>query len=411
MEILKEVLKKVKPRKEDEKEFRSKVDNFLKKLDSVLGDAQGVLGGSGAKGTWLKGVHDVDIFVMFNYKKYKDKSHVLADELEKRLKKKFKKYDRLHGSRDYFQIKEKGFVFELVPILKIRKASEAVNITDISPLHAKWVRKNSNKKVRDEIRLAKAFCKAQGLYGAESYIKGLSGYVLEILVIHYRDFLRLLRKSSRWYEKQVIDPENHYENREAAMAALNAAKLHSPIILIDPVDKDRNAAAALGREKYELFRKKAKRFLEKPSEEFFKKKEVKLSELKKKKGHLVFIEVEALEGKEDTVGCKLLQVYKFLKKKLKEFEVVDSGWDWEKFWFLLRQKEIDKFEVRKGPPVKLKKHAADFRKKHKNFFTVKGRLMARVPRKFYKLEGFVKDLLKKDYLKKKVKKIKKTEID
>ncbi|MCK4589985.1 MAG: CCA tRNA nucleotidyltransferase [Nanoarchaeota archaeon] len=401
-----EVLKKIKPNKQEEREVKVKIDRFLKKLNPVLGDAKGVLGGSGAKGTWLKGSHDVDVFVMFNYRKYKERSHRLADELEKRLKKKFKKYSRLHGSRDYFQIQENGFTFEVVPILRIREAAQAVNITDISPLHAQWVAEKSDEKLRDGIRLAKAFCKAQGLYGAESYIRGFSGYVLEILVIHYRGFERFLRKVLSLKERQVIDPEKWYKNREEAIVALNEAKLHSPIIVIDPVDKERNAAAALSQEKFLLLKQKASEYLKKPADDFFVKEEIKFSELKKKKGNLVYFEVDALQGKKDIIGCKLLQVFVFLKKRLQEFGVIESGCDWDKFWFLVKKKEIDKFEIKKGPPIKLKKYALEFKKVNKKTYVEKGRLMAKVPRKFYDLKGFVKDKIKDKYVKERIKTIK-----
>jgi len=67
------------------------------------------------------------------------------------------------------------------------------NITDISPLHALWIRKNSNEKVRDEIRKFKYFLKINDLYGAESYIRGFSGYIAEILVIYYKSFNNLIK--------------------------------------------------------------------------------------------------------------------------------------------------------------------------------------------------------------------------
>ena len=127
----------------------------------------------------------------------------------------------------------------------------------------------------------------------------------------------------------------------------------------------------------------------------------------KKKGKLIYIEAEALQGKKDIVGCKLMQVFEFLKKRVQEFEVIESGWDWNKFWFVLRKGKIDKFEVRKGPPVKLEKFAEDFKKKNKKTYVEKGRLMAKVPRKFYELDSFVKDKLKDDYVKERIKKIKK----
>ncbi len=42
---------------------------------------------------------------------------------------------------------------------------------------------------------------------------------------------------------------------------LNKSKIQSPLIVIDPVQAGRNAAAALSFEKYDLLRKKAKEFL------------------------------------------------------------------------------------------------------------------------------------------------------
>ena len=136
----KNILNKIKPNKQEEKQVSDRINSFIKKLNKNLKNAKAVLGGSGAKNTWLKDAHDADIFVLFNHEKQN-----ISNILEKVLKKTFKKFDRLHGSRDYFQIKEKDFTFEIVPIVKISKAEQALNITDISPLHAKWVNKNGKK--------------------------------------------------------------------------------------------------------------------------------------------------------------------------------------------------------------------------------------------------------------------------
>src|SRR3989338_8070005 len=178
---LKPVLRKIKPGKDEQKKFSTATASFLKSLNAALGkDGTALLGGSGAKGTWLSGSHDMDVFVAFDYKKYADHSSELSGLLEKGLKKAFPKtgIDRLHGIRDYFQLSYQSLMFEIVPILKINKAEEARNITDISPLHSAWVNKHA-AKVKDDIRLLKQFCKANNMYGAESYIGGFSGYVLE----------------------------------------------------------------------------------------------------------------------------------------------------------------------------------------------------------------------------------------
>src|SRR3989344_1579406 len=138
--LLSEAIKSIRPDSQYEKEILSKADSIIKKINSGMKDAKAVLGGSSAKGTWLK-TFDVDIFVRFDYRKHSDKSSGISDILEKFLKKHFK-ISRLHGSRDYFQITEGKFTFEVIPILGIKKASEAKNITDVSPLHSDFINKH-----------------------------------------------------------------------------------------------------------------------------------------------------------------------------------------------------------------------------------------------------------------------------
>ena len=209
------ILEKIKPSKEEEKEANQIVKKTLSVINKVS-KGKATVGGSGAKGTWLSGTKEIDIFVKYNLK-YKDKD--ISKILEKELKKKFK-ISKLHGSRDYFQIKNNGYVFEIVPVLDIKKVKDAVNITDVSPFHALWVKKH--KKYTDDIRLVKQFAKACKVYGAESYLRGFSGYVLEILVIYYKGFNNLVRNVTKWKAKVVIDPEKLLKN---PLKELNESKL------------------------------------------------------------------------------------------------------------------------------------------------------------------------------------------
>ena len=110
-----QILKKIKPSTEEELKLKKIVEEFLLYLDSCLSNCKYFLGGSYAKNTWLSGKHDIDIFVLF-----KDDKEI-SDKLEKYIKKCFNKYERIHGSRDYFLINFKGIDFELVPVLEITK--------------------------------------------------------------------------------------------------------------------------------------------------------------------------------------------------------------------------------------------------------------------------------------------------
>src|SRR3989344_3767863 len=277
--VLATALSSIKPSPAENKEMKKKSNGFLKQLNPRLKKAQALLAGSGAKNTWLADDFDIDIFVAFDYKKYAPETDKLSEHLEKALKAAFPKKNvfRMHGSRDYFQVQQENISFEVVPILKINDSKKALNITDVSPLHAKWVNKQP-KKIKDQIRLAKKFCKAKNVYGAESHLQGFSGYALEIITAHYRSFFGLLKASQKWKEKEVIDVEKHYPHKDA-LFQLNKSKLQSPLIIIDPVDKNRNATAALSIEKLELFKKSAEEFLRKPALDSFQKKEISFESL------------------------------------------------------------------------------------------------------------------------------------
>ena len=432
MKLLKDIIKDISPDKDYEKKVLGQVDSIINKINKKLKDGKAVLGGSGAKGTWLK-AFDADIFVKFKYSKYKDKNNIISDILEKILKKEFTGVTRLHGSRDYFQIKKGNFTFEIIPILDIKKAEQAKNITDVSPLHAKWVlksmkikdarkikdfqdTKNAKRflvhKLQDEMKLAKQFCKAQEVYGAESYIKGFSGYICEILTVYYGSFLKLIRKAAKWKDKEVIDVEGYYKRKDV-FRELNKSKLVSPLIVIDPVQATRNAAAALSFESFSRFREACRRFVKKPSEEFFAVKEFSIECIikKNKNKKIIVLEVKPLSGKKDVVGCKLVKTLEFINKELIEndFKVSEYGWNWDKkavFYFVLDKKRLSENIEKSGPPIKAKEHANNFKKKHKKTFVKKGKIFASDKRKYREPEKLIKYLFNDPYLKQKISDVK-----
>ena len=403
-QILVQVLKEIQPDKNYEKEIFNRLNSIIKKINKYQKNIKAILGGSGAKGTWLK-TFDADIFVLFDYKKFKDKSDKISDFLETILKKKIKNVVRIHGSRDYFQIKQNQFTFEIVPILKIKKAEQAKNITDVSPLHSKWVKKH--KKIIDEIRLTKQFCQSQNVYGAESYIMGFSGYVCEIITIYYGSFLNLVKNASRWNKKVVIDAEKYYKGKDI-FKLINTSKLASPLIVIDPVQKDRNAAAALSSQKFEEFKKASRELLKNPSKEFFIKKDLKSLFLKEKSkdNMLITVKVKSLDGKIDVVGSKLLKIYEFLDAKFRihKFEILHADWEWNKkndafFYFLFEKKALSKFIEVEGPPLKMKQHVNNFKKIHKKIFVKNNKIFALEQRKFLTPEGFMEEFVRDKFIK------------
>ena len=385
--ILNKKLSEIKPSLKEEEIITGFVSAFMPRLNKSLAkfNAKAVLGGSFSKGTTIKkDKYDVDIFVVFP-KSAKDISHLL----EKALKSLKIKAVRLPGSRDYFSIKVREywaeFSMEIVPVVKIKKAEEALNVTDVSVLHVSYVKKKiaQSKKLSDEIRLAKAFCYAQGCYGAESHIRGFSGYCLEVLTAYYGSFINLAKATSKWGDRVVIDPEKHYKNKDEVLLEINEAKLISPIVLVDPVQKNRNVAAALDSAKFELFKKNCKAFVSSPAERFFERKRIDEEKIiinaTKKRYELFKVTAVSDKVKEDISGAKLLKLHNLLKISLEKGGYsVNAEWDFKgnkSSSYLTLTKSPTKL-IRKGPQVKMEQHAKAFRKKWKKVSVKNGWLFA-----------------------------------
>lgn len=381
-----------------------KIKQMLEKVNSQIKKhnikATAEIGGSLAKGTNLARDYDVDIFIKFDLS-YEDQ------DLSKLLAKILKpiKPTLVHGSRDYFQKQAGKINFEFIPVLFIQGANQALNITDCSPLHTTWFVKKG-KKVRDDVRLAKMFCKAAGVYGAESYIRGFSGHTMDILVVHYGGFEQLLKASLKWKEKIVVDPERAHNGN--ALKILNRSKIEGPLIVIDPVDPYRNAASNVGREKFHKFIEHSRRFLNNPSEEFFEIKKLDVNQLKKK--FPVFLEVKVItkKAKVDVAGSRILKVFETLQEELEEYSIIESGWYFDKeskgmLWFGVSHDKRKSEVTISGPPLSAKKHVANFKKKHKKTFTKSGRIYTTQRRRLLSIDKVALQILKKPYLKQRMK--------
>jgi len=376
--ILQQALEKIRPEKQDLELIENSLKDFLIKFKKELKKnkikAEPFVGGSFAKNTIVKkGKYDADVFVRFD-KKYPGKEISL---LTKKALKNFKSVSTVHGSRDYFRINlTTGFFIEIIPVKKISKPSEAENITDFSYSHVKYINKKvKSQKVLNEILLAKSFCHANNCYGAESYINGFSGYSLELLIYHYKSFLKFIKEVIKIKEKQVIDIEKQYKNKRLVLMDINSSKLQSPIVLVDPTNKSRNVSAALSEETLEKFQKAGKEFLKNPSIKFFEKIKTDLEKIKnsakKHKNQFILLEAKTNKQEGDIAGSKLMKFYGHFTFEIEKlFEIKDKGFNYNdkksaRYFFVIKPK---KQIILKGPFIKDKKNVARFKKAHKNIF-------------------------------------------
>src|SRR3989338_8676370 len=100
--IEKRILSKIKPSPEEEERMNKIANEVMGVLvQSFEGSVEIFLGGSFGKGTWISGNHDIDVYVMFDNKVFSKKD--ISILLEEKLKILFPEYEKIHGSRDYFQ--------------------------------------------------------------------------------------------------------------------------------------------------------------------------------------------------------------------------------------------------------------------------------------------------------------------
>ena len=402
-DLLKKARKLAMPSKKEKERVadivRETIGRINKAAEKQKIKAKLVVGGSVAKDTWLPGLSDIDFFLKFNYDEYENLSGQLADFTERILKKGFKNIERIHGSRDYFNIKYDDFVLEIVPVLNIKSAKYAKNITDFSPLHVGWVKKHLKSK--NDVRLAKQFFKANKAYGAESYIRGFSGHVIELLIIKYGSLKKLLEAIPKWKLKQIIDVGKRYKDKKNAIKFINEAKLHSPIIVVDPIQPQRNAAAALRAEAFGGITFASEKFAKQPSVKFFEEDKINLDKLRKK-GALI-LKAKPYGDKKDIAGAKFLKNFKYLKSKLQksDFKILEADWWWPNegeaiYWFRFGKKKLSDIVIHKGPPLGINEQSVKrFAEKWKRRAKIKNkRYVVELKRKFKEPKKYLSHLIK-----------------
>ncbi len=400
--ILKEALGRINPAKEElnsiDKYLKQFIYQFEKKIKSSGISAEVFVGGSFAKKTLIKkGQYDIDIFVRFDEKYKKQDISKLTERILRSLS--LKNLISIHGSRDYFKINVNSVFFvEIIPVLKVKNPKQAENITDLSYFHVNYIkRKLKTEKMLEDVRLAKAFCHANKCYGAESYISGFSGYAIELLIYHYKGFLNFLRAITKIKGKEIIDIEKLYKSKYEIAMNMNTAKMTSPVVLIDPTYRERNALAALSPETFGKFQVACRKFLKAPSLSSFEEKETNLGLIKKNaeksRAEFILIKTETEKQEGDIAGSKLIKFYRHLSEEIEKFyKISNKGFNYNEkkeaeFFFVAKKKgEI----IQQGPNLRDKENVILFKKHHKNTFAKKDRIYAR-DRFNKKIKEFIND--------------------
>ena len=259
-ELISKIQKSVVPTKTIEKSKSKIADLAFKLVENEIAKYPEVLGlefgGSYAKGTWLSKDADVDIFVKFKKNTSEEKFEQISKKIGFDALKSYSPYVR-YSEHPYVEAKIKDTKINVVPFYDV-KLGEWKSSADRSPFHTKFMGKSLTTKMRDEVRILKTFLKSNGIYGAEIAKQGFSGYVSEVLILNFGSFENTIKSISSIKENQIIGK--------------TTKKFRTSIVIIDPIDSNRNLAAAISNENVGKFILVSRGFKENPRLIFFKNK-------------------------------------------------------------------------------------------------------------------------------------------
>ena len=264
-EIISKVSKNIIPSKTTEKSKKEIADLAFKLVEKEIEKYTEVIGlefgGSFAKDTWLPEDADIDIFVRFKKSTTEEKFEKISKKIGFNSLKKYFPYVR-YSEHPYVEAKIKDTKINVVPFYDV-KIGEWKSAADRSTFHTKFMQKSLTSKMKNDVRILKTFLKSNGIYGAEIAKQGFSGYVSEVLVLHFGSFENIIRSISEIEENQVIGK--------------TSKRFETPIVIIDPVDSNRNLAAAISNENIGKLILICRAFKDKSTLKFFRNKKLRIA--------------------------------------------------------------------------------------------------------------------------------------
>lgn len=370
--VKEKVLKELEPSKKTEERIKKLKKKLMERIEEKGYEAVAV--GSSSRGTYLPEDVDIDVFFYMPKETSREELEEKGVEIGKEVLKDYSP-ETHYAEHPYVKAETDGIELEVVPCYKMK--GEITSAVDRSPLHHEYLKGRLKEKHKLEVKVLKKFLRNMKCYGAKEEVQGFSGFLCELLILNYGSFEEVLKAGTHWDYGEKIDIENHGKE-----------EFKEPLVVIDPVDPERNAAAALSEEKLGRFIVHAKKFLKKPNMKNFEAK-IKINKELLKGKNLLLITIPYPKDTVSEIGwSQLRRIEESLSKMLqeKEFGVYKSlHWTDEKkkacILLDLVNMELPKHRKHRGPPFYVGKHVEKFMEENKNIFINKNRLYSWKKRK------------------------------
>jgi tRNA nucleotidyltransferase (CCA-adding enzyme) len=389
------VLARIRPGTEERNQICGVAGRILDAINSV-GQVQGMIVGSIARNTWVSGEHDIDIFLLFSPSLPREALEQQGMTLARRIAAQFTdRFFEKYAEHPYICAMIDGVDVDLVPCYAVESAGSIQSAVDRTPFHTRYITDKINGLI-DDVLLLKQFARTGGIYGSDQMTEGFSGYLCELLVLHYGGFSSLICAAAAWRPGICIDLEHHA-----------AKKFDEPLVVIDPVDPKRNVAAAVSLDRMAEFIELARGYLETPSERFFSPRlpgsvsQEELGALLKERGTALFaVTFTTPPYIEEIVVPQLkrsmIAIYEHLERN--GFAVHHAHYRMEPYTcmilFELQTGKLPHIRRHLGPPLWNPVNAEKFREKHiaspfPGPYIENGRYEVEVPREFTQAQALL----------------------
>jgi len=325
-------------------------------------DADVIRVGSTARGTWLAGDRDVDLFVRFPADLPREEleryglavgHEVLPDGHEE------------YAEHPYVAGEYRGFDVDCVPCHDVGSAAEIRSAVDRTPFHNAYLDERLDASTVGDVRVAKAFLKAHRAYGANLRTRGFAGYLVELLVLEHGGFRGLVEAAADWQPPVRFDPEDH-----------GTREFEDPLVVVDPTDPERNVAAALSTTNLARLQHYSRELLGDPRASLFEPREIaplspdEVSAAVADRGTTpVAVRFDAPDIVDDQLYPQLDRSLSGLREELdrRGFDPLRAGRFAEDSAVLLVEcavGERPRIERHEGPPVGVRAHAEGFHAKY-----------------------------------------------
>ena len=245
---------------------------FTEKIELALNrerlQAKVSVEGSYARDTWLSGEADLDIFARFP--PTISREEWITNILPK-LRRELRDYNIIerYAEHPFLEFHVEGVRINIVPAYEV-KLGKWRSATDRSAYHTEYMKKHLTTELRLQSRFLRKFMKGIRVYGAEIKIGGFSGMLAETLIVYYGSFLGVLEHAAQWSHRTVIQIENMQGKKSSSEPRhLLAEKTDAALVVIDPIDPNRNLAAAVRPSKLWTFVEASREFLRLPGLWYF----------------------------------------------------------------------------------------------------------------------------------------------